>query len=300
MTSSPVYDLPFPARLNPRAGLLEEHMRRRGLASKARFDQLVARMYPTAPWPLLGSIGQIIVWLFLYDDRLDPGGTPSAHDEFVRSTEQALTEAGPGGSADPVVRCLASWRAEVESTVPAAWWQNCVADLVEVVRSIAREHRAQDFPSLDAYRSARLHTSGWTLLTDLAELADDAVLPQSMRHLPMVRQLRVTAGDVACAVNDLLSLGKEIKAGECHNQVLIVRREEECTLQEAIERTENWAAGRLRDYLNLRGALVSDSHVRQRALVDRYATGMENLMRGSLDWSIGTSRYLQPELEQTR
>ena len=114
-------------------------------------------------------------------------------------------------------------------------------------------------------------------------------MPDEVIESPTCVACRTAAADVACAINDLLSLNKERQAGEQHNLVLVLQREFNCDLTEAIAQTHAWIDARLNAYLAARVRLL-EAHA-QVSGIESYVQGIENLMRGSVDWSMETSRY---------
>jgi Terpene synthase family 2, C-terminal metal binding len=307
----PQITLPFPVRINPFSTSLGDCLTRSATAagvlspsmgvewSAARYERLVARMYPFAPLSTLTLVGEAVLWLFLLDDHLDPGGAGSDPDhawQVVRRAMQVLD--GCEQPAEPVVLLwLWRWRERVVCRAPSEWWRHCVKDLIEFAESLYHETSARSrgwLPGMGEYLEARRWTSGWVVLTDLIEFAGNTVLPADVRDSTQYAHMRWAAGDVACAVNDLFSLRKEIKAGEIHNLVLVLQRSEQCTLSDAVDRTIEWMTTRLGDYFQAREEfLAQDSPTKQDFLM-RHVVGIESLMRGSLDWSVETGRYQCP------
>ncbi|MFF5106696.1 hypothetical protein [Streptomyces sp. NPDC000134] len=301
MNRSPVPlapDLPFPARINPHTSDLAGPLLRwaTDLAAlpgsavadwrAARFDVLVGRMYPLADSDLLPVIGRGVLWLFLYDDHLDPGrpgADPVRAEVTTRLATRVVDEPWTPSPPDPLLRALWEVCQQLRERGDAAWWRRCAGDLTDFLDSMRHEVSARAAhrpPALSAYLDARRRTSGWMVLTDLAELCTGQ-LPAGIHHSNLFERLRASSADVACAVNDLLSLEKEAAAGELHNQVLIRQRLHRCDRPTARRLTLRWARARLGDY----------TRDRERFRDTSYTDGLESLMRGSLDWSRETARY---------
>ncbi|MGW0802602.1 terpene synthase family protein [Nonomuraea sp. NPDC002799] len=295
--------VPFPAGLNPHTGMLASSLRawaRRcgippaAVGRAARYDLLAGRMYPRARPAVLARIAETVVWLFLYDDYCDPGGpagTPSRATRAAARVGHVLS-----GRARPprerVLRCLGDLTERWLPLVDDEWrlrWAESVQGFADGIRDEAAARAAGVSPGLPDYLAARLHTSGWMTLTDLVTPAEDASLPGDLYRSTEYLALRRTAGEIACAINDVFSQGKEVAAGEVHNMVLIRGRDLNGDLRAATETTLDWIAGRLTDYQSTRAAFLTRS--RRTTAAERHLSGIESLIRGSLDWSFETSRY---------
>ncbi|TDD75071.1 terpene synthase family protein [Actinomadura rubrisoli] len=298
----PLLDLPFPSRCNPELDGLAAHLRRRigdsGLIEEAalpawesgRYERLVGRMFPAAPEPLLNLIGEAVLWLFLVDDHLDPGrpgGDPACAERLRHGVVRVL--AGERGE-DPLPRWLCRWCPRIRDIAGPRWWSRCAADLRDFTTAICDEvgARTDGVPALEAYVPARRLTSGWGVLSDLVELDSGA---EGIRSAALWSELRWTAADVACAVNDILSLRKEVEAGEQHNLVFVLAVRGRRSIPDAVEVADQWLRRRLSDYLDVRERFVAADRHRGGAGAARYARGLEHLMRGSRDWSVETGRY---------
>ncbi len=299
--------LPFPAQINPATDSLAFFLRKwaddgatpadHARYLEARYERLVGRLFPTASGPTLRIIGPVVLWLFLYDDQLDPGGRceDAGQADLLAGRVAELVDGDAAGEGDdPLLHLLWRWLTDISVEVPAQWWRRCAANLAGFARGLADEVEARtggSTPGPAAYLATRRITSGWTVLTDLIELADQTELPDSLRQAPEFQRLGWAAADVACTINDLLSLRKEVDAGELHNLVLVLRRAEGCDLPSAVERTHQWMEERLGDYLRDREQLRCTRPPADRSALNSYSAGLESLMRGGLDWSMETGRY---------
>lgn len=304
--------LPFPARINPGVDALKRHLDSWVAElnilpddavtawSDGRYERLVARMYPTGDTPLLELSGEVVLWLFLYDDVLDPGGS-GGNPQYARaagtSAVQILDGRSPTPPEDPVLLVLWQLRERLLPLCGPAWWQRLVTDMRDFTESLYREVEARvnnTLPDIHEYLAARRFTSGWPILTDLVELTARAEVPAELRRSAAYADVRCASGDVACTINDILSLRKEITAGERHNLVLILQDLHGFGLDEAMNLALRRMADRLGDYLDARGRFLAHDAAADaptREAMTRYVTGLESLMRGSLDWSLETGRY---------
>ena len=280
--------------LNPHTGTLAEHIAdliaRTGLRrwQEARFELLLCRMYPTAELPLLRTAAAATLWLFLVDEHLDPGGPGDDPDYSGWFAAEMETLSSRTRTTDPLLRAAQALLDEAEPA-PEVWRRRFRGHLRDFAAAMHREvveRAAGHSPPIARYVEARRVTSGWAILTDFAERpdAESGVLSTSA-----YQRLRQAAGDVTFGVNDLLSLEREMAAGERHNLVLIARTEHGGSLESARRWADDWVAVRLRDYLTARAELRPAG-----GLADDRIAAVDALVRGTLDWSRETGRYWAP------
>jgi hypothetical protein len=106
---------------------------------------------------------------------------------------------------------------------------------------------------------------------------------------------RITA-DVVIFVNDIVSLDKELAVGDVNNSVMVLRHDLGCGLEEAVSRIAATSDSRVARFRHLAAGLpmaldASGVPPVVREQVTRYVSGMRNLMRGTLEWSMETTRY---------
>jgi len=266
-----------------------------------RYGRLVGRMYPGADRERSRVIGQAVLWLFLYDDYLAPAD-PATEQRRSRLMADLVAQTLDGALRErPMAPVGPLWdlRGDLVAAVGPQWWQRCASDVRDFAEAIHREacsrSRLQP-PAPDEYLELRRGTSGWALLTDLVELAAGTQLSPGVVAQPVYGDLRWAAGDVACAINDLLSLEKELRAGEFHNLVLVIQQARGCDREKARQHVRDLITERLEDYRQLRARFLTVLESRrfddaERRAAHDYVRGLEHLMRGSLDWSRESGRY---------
>ncbi|MDJ1135152.1 terpene synthase family protein [Streptomyces iconiensis] len=304
--------LPFPARSNPHVRVLSEHLeswvRMSGCLPEAglrawregRYAELVSRMYPMAAPPLLEPTAEAVMWLFLYDDHLDPGGpgaTPEAAERLTQLVKEALSP-GPV-PPHPLAACVRGFRDTLVPLLPPQVWERFAAEVERFAEAMLHEVRSRasgTLPTPEVYLADRCLTAGWFILTTLAEANERAALEPAVANGSAHTELRRVSGEIACAINDLLSLDREFAGGEHHNLVMLVRHAEQCDVREAVTRVHDWLTARLSEYFAVRTRFLSqrtgpEAHASAELSLPRYVSGLESLMRGSLDWSLETGRY---------
>lgn len=302
---------PFPAAVNPREPEIARHLATRAreisiadreLAAevrKARLERVISRMYPTAGPRALLSVADLVVWTVLIDDYLDPHrpDQPPSHVDRVQASIEAVL-AGHGATNHHGL--LDGWLASALRSLEGpddAWRSQLVEHLREYTASLcteARAHASGDMPSITEYLLRRRDTGAWPALVDLVELQPGAALPNDCRRAEATKRMWTHAGEAFCAINDILSLSRELARGEYHNLVLLIQHHDACTLPNAVDRVRAYIADRTNEYLKSK-TIFFDHMTRLGPQMcstgERYTVGLEHLLRGSYDWSVDTGRY---------
>lgn len=311
----PELHLPFPAARNPHAGQLGPYLTQwvtefrlieepqaGGWFAAARYDELLALVYPLANAADLELIAELIIWMYLFDDQFDVerlGRHPTRAKAIAAEVDAVVHGHGVPEGSGPLLVALESIMNRVLSARAPLWPQ--IADNLTVFASaVAREVRQralEHLPSLAEYTEQRLETFAWGAVVDLVELEQGGgLVPERVRAAPEYRELVRTAGLVMCVMNDLISLGKEIAGKEKHNLVLLMAQNANQSLPQAVTAAETLFTRHVANYLSHAGSLPGmyqrlDVAPADRLVVDGCRAGLEYMMRGELDWSLATFRY---------
>ncbi|MFE7778167.1 isoafricanol synthase [Streptomyces sp. NPDC057445] len=311
--------LPFPTRFSPHAERARRHTLQwlqetgllRGEAEAAEYDalrleRLMAYFYPDATGTDLELAADFNAWFFIFDDQFDGllGTRPEAIESVVDTLVQTMTaDEPPPGPPDfhdpPLVRAFRDiWRRATAAT-PDSWqnrfrahWRTYMA----AHQGEAHNRTADRLPSLEQFLEVRRHSIGVQPCLDFTERCGGYSLPDELLDSSPLREMRRITCDVVIFVNDIVSLVKEMAAGDVNNSVVILREQEGCTLEESLDRIAALANARTAHFGRLAAALskrMSQHGVlpEVRGHVDHFVQGMGNLMAGNLAWSLATSRY---------
>ncbi len=311
---SPELYCPFPSALSPHVQAVQHlinewtQQRRylRTAAARERFEAgkfawLAGRAHPTTPLESLVLVGMYMSWLFMLDDLCDEaelGWTPERlkllHEELI---ERMRYPRPLRGDESPVVEGLADIWERLRQRATPGWLERFTRTFEAYARGCVweAENRAQQrVPPLAEYMERRRYTSGLYLFFDLIELADEALL--SGAELELLRALKERANDGVSWFNDIVSLEKELRAGDVHNLVVVLRQEHQLSLEEAVARAVRLFNERMREYVELERRLPSLGMERD-ARLQRYLLGLRCWVRGNMDWSYESGRYGQARPE---
>jgi hypothetical protein len=308
--------VPFTPRLNPAAERSRQHTLRwlrrfRMLEDSSavmeydalRLERLMAYFYPDASPHDLDLAADLNGWFFVFDDQFDGelGRRPDEVTAVVEAVVGTMYEDGPlplspltpltAGFRDIWVRSIAG--------TPALWQHRFRTHWRAYLRAYrweARNRTGAGLPPLQEFLRGRRESIGVQPCLDFLERCGGYALPGALHTgFPLAEMRRITA-DVVIFVNDIVSLDKELAVGDVNNSVIVLRHDLGCGLEEAVRRIAATSDSRVARFRHLAAGLPTaleasgvPSLVREQVM--RYVSGMRNLMRGTLEWSLETTRY---------
>jgi len=300
-----------------------------------RLERLMAYFYPDATATGLELAADFNAWFFIFDDQFDGSlGTRPAEVRRVVDTlvgtmtvesphpgevpepdgvAQADGVPRPGGVPGlggvpaepcteedaPLVHAFRDIWLRSTASAPYGWrlrfrehWRAYLA----AHEGEAHQRNAERPPSFGQFLDIRRETIGVRPCLDFIERCGGYTLPDELHDSPALREMREITGDVVIFVNDIVSLVKELAAGDVNNSVVVHRAHEGCTVEESVAHISALANSRTARFTRLAAALpatlAQHSIPREtRDHVSHYVDGMRHLMAGNLAWSLATSRY---------
>jgi hypothetical protein len=282
-----------------------------------RLERLMAYFYPDATGGDLELAADFNAWFFIFDDQFDGGlGTrPEAIERLVDTLGRTMTITGTpeaaevpevpaareeaGVSGQPLVVGFRDIWHRATAGRPPGWqrrfrahWQAYMA----AYQGEAANRNADRLPTLEQFLALRRDSIGVQPCLDFTERCGGYALPDELHGSFPLREMREITGDVVIFVNDIVSLVKELAAGDVNNSVVVLSEQRGCSLDEAVEHLAELANSRTARFGELAAALpglLDDLGVPAvlRGAVDHYVEGMGHLMAGNLAWSLATSRY---------
>jgi Terpene synthase family 2, C-terminal metal binding len=313
--------IPFQARPNLHAERARQHTRQwaqqmgllTGDAAVAAYDalrleRLMAYFYPDATARDLELACDLNAWFFIFDDQFD--GPLGTRPEEIRPMVDALVATmtvedrpcPPGDRDASLVRAFRDVWLRTTAGTPHHWrlrlrrhWQAYLA----AHETEAHHRNAARPPSLRQFLAVRRHTIGVQPCLDFTERCGGYTLPDDLHGSLPLREMREITVDVVIFVNDIVSLAKELAAGDINNSVVVHREQQGCTLQESVAHITGLTNARTARFTRLTAALPGTLAERgvprqTRRHIDHYVESMRHLMAGNLTWSLSTSRYDEP------
>lgn len=307
----PLY-CPFPSLLAPDIELIQSHLNQwmqdigyiksdQALErfNAAKFAWMVGRAYPDASVDKLVTISIWLSWLFILDDLCDEDEI-GKHPPRLRALHQSLVNymrhPRPMTEDDNIllVGLSDSWT-RISALSSPEWRERFIISFEDYSLGCQWEaaNRVENtVPALDDYLYHRRQTSALYIFFDFIEFAGDFTLPRAVLEDESVMYLKLMANDVCSWFNDILSLEKELQSGDIHNLVIVLQREKQISVQEAINMAAGFFNDRVSAYIELEASVAHFGGAVD-ADVERYLTGLRYWMKGNIDWSHESGRYGQ-------
>lgn len=287
---------PFPSRIHPDAGLLEEKASQIIAAYspetiRERLRKLKAGYRAAAGWPdgtteQLSLVTRWLLWGFAFDNHYGPQPLESLSEACARTMD--LLRGEPVTPRDPdILRQIALVREEVAPYVSSGWMARFRYDHTLFFEGLMMDAAYSQpvkmrYPPLREYIGIRVRVMHAPAITDLIEIASGAVLPDDVFHHPYIQQIRTVACEMMGWMSDLFALEKAIKNEAALNLVLILRHEKKCTLETAFEEAIRMHDAHLDTFVKLRADLP-DFGIHQ-VVAERYVNGLALWLHGHMEW----------------
>lgn len=297
---------PFASRISPHAEALEATnlawldllrlVPSVRVVERAQFGRLAARAYPDASLDTLAIAAAWATWLFLRDDQCDEGGIssdPAAMRALADHQIDVLAGQRTSRGDDALTTALVDLRERMRVRGGGKWMARFLANVQDyfdagVWEAENRAHRR--VPDVNTYVRLRDMTGAVRTCFDIFELAEGPLAIEARSDTRVLR-LMTLANRAICWSNDLFSIHKELAHGDVHNLAIVLQRETNVSLQDAVG-----AAARMHDdvirLFEHHADLVSPAY---RPFVD----ALEGWIRANLDWSIETGRYGRAEVAKS-
>ncbi|MEU9116244.1 prenyltransferase/squalene oxidase repeat-containing protein [Streptomyces sp. NPDC048483] len=305
----PAFYCPFPPALHPLAAAadarslawMHEHQLCTDDGERTRMaqtgcGQLAGRMSPSARADLLQIFSDYTLWAFAFDDEYcdegplgeRPGELADAAVRILRCAEVPETPVYADDRYGIALRDLRSRLDAASSPVHGARFVEAMRGyLLTEVRKAGFVARGQR-PGLDDYTLVRLYSGGSIVFAELVAVCNGCPPPPHLADDRRVRAITEVAATLVDWETDVISHGKETeRTGDGFNLIDAVRQEFGCGEDEAVERAITMWDRIMTLFLRLRARLTAELPE-----LTAYVAGLAQYIRGVLDWSLGTDRYV--------
>lgn len=308
--------LPWPGRRHPARRAYEQMARQAlsdiGLVSGAseseadrRFAGIVVLdpyVYPYADLPRLVTAGTFSQWLFFLDDQYDDnpalGRDPISVADIQERAFALLSGGPPPARPSAFDRLTLTLRARLLSHSSGRWQERFLRHVKEYLSRgslPSMQYWARgETPALDDYLSMRMYDSAVFPALDMIELAAAIELPDEARsHPALLEMVDLAVGHIAY-VNDLFSYQKEVLLHGATCNLVRVLMAAGATFEEAVSASVARINARAARFQELERTLPSFGP-KADAAVRAYVAGMTAWMRGNVDFSLASRRYMSPD-----
>lgn len=249
-------------------------------------------------------VGKFMATAILLDDQLDELKSAAECSRRVRPFLEIIRHDGalPESANRPLHAALAEVVSECRERMPESWWRRAAlhweASLIAIVQEIAdRTLRGGPAPR-DIHLAIRRPSGFMEPFLDIIEPATQLLVPAVAFHSPQIAILRRLVVDIGNAINDLLSLDKEIARGQYSNLVLVLGAETGVSPEAAADRVREIVKAKATRFRHLRAELPQVCELLELRPVDRehtlrYADALEFWVAGYERWHVESPRYRQ-------
>lgn len=309
-------DIPFRARCHPRHAAARQHtldwLHRFGMLSGQNatdeydamgLERLMAYFYPDATDSDLALATDLNAWFFVFDDQFDGpiGRQPDAVARQIDIMLRTMSDRGPapGDPTNHLAGTLAELWKRLGDGTPLLWqerFRDHWRDYLTAYHWEAINRTRTGPPSLPGFLRGRRDSIGVQPCLDLVERCGRYTLPDELHRGSPLAEMRWITADVVIFVNDIVSVDKELAAGDVNNSVIILHKGSGLSVDRAAREVARLANSRVERFQTLAVELTetlafAGVSSQLRAQVDDYVAGMRALMSGNLAWSRTTARY---------
>lgn len=315
--SVPALYCPFPSNINPLVKKADMHtadwLRSFQLVQsssvlnyyrKQGFAYMVSRMFPNADSEMLYAFTDLNTLLFLIDDQFDhqtdrqENSIPNVNDlqgfikGFISVLEKdcMVTLASDG----PVYAALNNFWHRVRKRSTVRWQERFIKGIKDIFDAALWQYKnvlQQRTVLYKEYIDKRQYLGAANVATDTIELAEAVYLPELILESEIVQRITELCRNSVCWANDLFSLSKEIKHEDDYNLVIILQKQLNLSLEDAIIAAAGMHDRDVKEFVALSGSALntSDAHTEE---LRRYINALSAIMKGNIDWSRNeTTRY---------
>jgi Terpene synthase family 2, C-terminal metal binding len=258
--------------------------------------ELAARTLQSVDPPGAQFSADSLLWLFAFDDAYCDEGRYSHNPSemaFLVAQMSRIAETGHTDCPSPCARALADLRRRLDhlaSPAPIARWVQAMKAYLGFQVWEASHRATGTMPTIDQYTVARIRNGSMELCAMTLDIAEGYQVPPDEMASADIRALT----EIACCMvgldNDIASYHKEHTRGHDRlNIVDVIAHEHTRTPDQALPEALGIRDAVLALYLRLCeqvGPTVGEE-------TRRYIAGLSAWIRGNLDWSTHTARYLR-------
>ncbi|MEU0571285.1 hypothetical protein ABZ297_38635 [Nonomuraea sp. NPDC005983] len=264
----------------------------------AKFGWLTARAYPLVDREMLKLLMDWCIWLFAFDDGFCEAEDYSRHTALIaRELPEMFRVIHDIEPDQPATNVFAKSLQELKARIAVHAERDqldrwCTATKEYIFAQVweAANRESDVVPTPEDYVFMRRRTGAMYPVYALIDIASHRRLTPEEWHHPDVRALTEHANDLVVWDNDLFSYAKERKHDSArHNLVNVLVTHRGYSVQKALDEVATMH-DRAVEAMIVRRASVEAWGT---PAVLAYVQGLEHWVRGHIDYSLGSARYVQ-------
>jgi hypothetical protein len=255
----------------------------------------------------LRLITDFTVWIVVLDDELEkitPGMGSEERAELLRGFETMME----GGDAPRVSRYSMGFH-DLVSRLGAlvggehgprltAQFRSMLAQMLWMV--VWEEPKASlSWQDRNFYEAVRPKVTQFFWYFLFVQIADNCYLPEAVVQDPRVERLSTLGSLIFGLINDIVSVSTDDTGQPVMNAVLIHKYRERCDQAEAIAAVARWHNECVAELVRAARTAAEGAGASGHD-VETYARGIQNTLRGAVEWMLRVNRYTVPASCQLR
>jgi hypothetical protein len=256
--------------------------------------QIVSRTYPHAPFKRQVLLGEFLLWLFSFDDKLDGYGVQGSTEKIVLTVSRllgVLEGFSRGSLASPLEVSMAHFMRQLADHATNTQRARFVSAVTGYLFSLcweATNRTCMIMPNLDDYQHLRYHSGAVLPCIALIDVVNDFTIDDDDYHHPDVNRLIRATANIVGWMNDVLSYNKEIfESGAVRTLPAVIQYHDNLEISRAVDKAIEIHNEEVRMYQHL------DEQVRRRGSHNLccFLDGLQYWITGNLSWSLSNGRY---------
>ncbi len=263
---------------------------------KSKIFLLIAGSYPYCELEELKVANDWLTWMIFLDDYYD---TPHFKNqpELITKLHNRFFEILNGSEITiqdtPYSLALNNLRKRTLQIGSAKWFNFFVCTLSEFLDGCVQEasNRAKGIlPDVETYIILRRLTGGMGPLFELIEFCNHLEIPYLLRENVFFKKLKMMSNNIICWCNDIYSTPKELKIGDPHNLVLLLKNHKEISLKHAITQVSEMHDQEVRKMIELESTVPCLGQELDDELA-KYILGIHAWVASHFHWYSHSGRY---------
>lgn len=300
---------PFPSQINKHVDVLEDYalewVTRFNLWNeesayqqfrKSKFYLLAASAYSSCELEELKIANDVISWLFIWDDQCDMsdlGKQPEFMKSFCNRFIEILNGAELTNKDIPLGCALSDIRKRIIKRGNITFFHHFVRNFEDYFYGCLEEanNRLQLVSlALESYTTIRSSSAAAALCLTLIEFCDQVMIPYFLRNHEIINKINRTTINILAWSNDIFSVQREMLMGEVHNLVLVLKFQNNSTVEGAITRAVEIHNKEVKYLTDLEASIPSFGE-KIDGEIAKYLSGLHSWICGNLDWYSHSGRY---------
>ncbi|MBW4600760.1 MAG: terpene synthase [Calothrix sp. FI2-JRJ7] len=300
---------PFPLQVNKHVNVLEDYalewVTRFNVLNeesayerfrKSKFYLLAASAYPSCQLEELKIANDVISWLFIWDDQCDMsdlGKQPEFLKSFCNRFIEILNGAELTKKDIPLGYALSDIRKRIIKRGNITFFHHFVHNFEDYFHGCLEEANNRlklVLPALESYTTIRSSSAAAALCLTLIEFCDQVMIPYFLRNNEIINKINRTTINILAWSNDIFSFQREMLAGEVHNLVLVLKLQNNSTIEDAITCATELHNKEVKSLADLEASIPSFGKEVDGEIA-KYLSGLHSWICGNLNWYSYSGRY---------